>query len=324
MVTAASDLAGLICAFDLASGQVRGRDVLDEAPASPVWLHFNLSDTRACLWLQHQANLPDAVQELILGPETRIRHLVLPDAFAAVIGDLHHDYRGDPEDLGVLRIYVDAQRIITARAHPLRSSDMLRHEILRGEQEVPTPFAVFEQLLACLAETFGHTVAGLADQADDAEEEILAGHLDRRARSLGGMRRLLARLRRHLSGNRATILQLTSRLPAVFGSELRQNLRHAVERLDGVAQDLELVQERARLLQEELAGRVGESTNRNLFVLSIVTTTLLPITLITGVFGMNVGGLPWLGDSSGFWWVMLLMAAAVVVVLVALRRRRVL
>ena len=34
----------------------------------------------------------------------------------------------------------------------------------------------------------------------------------------------------------------------------------------------------------------------------------MPITLITGVFGMNVGGLPWLQDGNGFWWVMLLMA----------------
>jgi zinc transporter len=59
-------------------------------------------------------------------------------------------------------------------------------------------------------------------------------------------------------------------------------------------------------------------------VLSVVTTTLLPITLITGAFGMNVGGLPWVSDSAGFWWVMLLMVCSVVTVLVILRRRSVL
>ena len=48
--------------------------------------------------------------------------------------------------------------------------------------------------------------------------------------------------------------------------------------------------ERSRLLQEELRSRLGEATNRNLYLLSVVTTALLPITLITGVFGMNVGG----------------------------------
>jgi zinc transporter len=81
---------------------------------------------------------------------------------------------------------------------------------------------------------------------------------------------------------------------------------------------------RARLLQEEIAGRLGEATNRNLFVLSIVTTTLLPITLITGIFGMNVGGLPFVASGSGFWWVLAIMGLAVAVTLIVLRRRRVL
>jgi hypothetical protein len=78
------------------------------------------------------------------------------------------------------------------------------------------------------------------------------------------------------------------------------------------------------LVQEEIAGRLTEATNRNLFLLSIVTTTLLPITLITGIFGMNVGGLPWVKDPGGFWWVMGVIGVGVVVTLALLRRRRVL
>jgi len=63
--------------------------------------------------------------------------------------------------------------------------------------------------------------------------------------------------------------------------------------------------------------------SRNLFLLAIVTTTLLPITLITGIFGMNVGGLPWLSHAHGFWWVMGLITMAIVATLWILRRRRV-
>jgi zinc transporter len=58
-------------------------------------------------------------------------------------------------------------------------------------------------------------------------------------------------------------------------------------------------------------------------VLSIVTTTLLPITLITGIFGMNVGGLPFVRHQAGFWWVMGIMAAAVALVIRVLRGRSV-
>ena len=94
-----------------------------------------------------------------------------------------------------------------------------------------------------------------------------------------------------------------------------------IERLDAVGQDMELSTERARLLQEEIASRLGEATNKNLHLLSIVTTALLPITLITGIFGMNVGGLPFLESKNGFTWVMFGMFITVVVTLTLLRRR---
>jgi zinc transporter len=69
---------------------------------------------------------------------------------------------------------------------------------------------------------------------------------------------------------------------------------------------------------------VGEATNRNLFLLSIMTTSLLPITVITGAFGMNVGGIPWGNHGSGFWWVIGVLLISVVVTLLVLRWRRIL
>ena len=67
-----------------------------------------------------------------------------------------------------------------------------------------------------------------------------------------------------------------------------------------------------------------EATNRNLYLLSIVTVAFAPITLITGVFGMNVGGLPFSASHGGFWLVLLLMALTAVSTLALLRRARVL
>ena len=137
------------------------------------------------------------------------------------------------------------------------------------------------------------------------------------------MRRTLARFRRHVRANRAAIASVLPRLPRWCDNEYRNRLHQALERTDAIGQDIELCQERTRLLQEEIAGRLGEATNRNLFFLSIMTATLLPVTLITGIFGMNVGGLPWLNDPGGFGWVTSIMVVAVIAVLLLLRRRRI-
>ena len=82
------------------------------------------------------------------------------------------------------------------------------------------------------------------------------------------------------------------------------------------------MQERTRQLQEEIAARVGEATNRSLFLLSMMSAALLPITLITGIFGMNVGGLPFVSHPHGFGWVMVGMLGALFVTIAWIRRRR--
>ena len=323
------DPEGLVCAFDLAPLAPRGCDVLsaDATPAAPQWLHFNLADTRAQRWLGERGHLPAAAVADMLGADTRIHANVLPGrqgAFVAVLGDVHHDFHGDPEELGVVRVYVDAQRMVSARRHPLRSSDLLRRQLAGGHLDVTTPYALFEHLVRCLAETFAAEVAVLAEATDDAEDLILAGRYREQGSLLGRIRRTLVRLRRLVNGNRSVLAALAARMHEPALADAAPRLRQAAERLDAVAQDLELVQDRARLLQEEIAGRMGEDTNRNLFWLSIVTTVLLPITLITGVFGMNVGGLPLLEHRHGFWWIMVLIGVCVSTILFMLRRRNVL
>ena len=59
--------------------------------------------------------------------------------------------------------------------------------------------------------------------------------------------------------------------------------------------------ERVRLIQEEIAALITEQTSRTLFVLTIVTVLALPMTIIPGLFGMNVGGVPFRDSGSGFW-----------------------
>ena len=161
--------------------------------------------------------------------------------------------------------------------------------------------------------SFGTTIADLGEDLDRIEDRILGDHISNESNELGRARQLTVRLRRHLVPQRHALIGLLNRLPNWLSSEETDALRHAVERLDVLGHDLDLVQDRARLLQDELANKQAERTNRNLYILSIVTTVFLPITLITGVFGMNVGGLPGVQSNEGFAGVMLLMLATVIV-----------
>jgi zinc transporter len=322
MTHAIDDSQGLICAFELGPVTVRDHDLLETtAIERPQWLHFNLVDTRIRRWIEG-AGLPDEAREVLLDPAPHVHGQPLPDAVVLVLHDMHHDFKGDPESVGPMVIYFEERRVISGRRHALMSLDRVRRKLLAGAQ-IATAADLFEEMLLAMAESFGHMVAHLDDEVDDAEDKILAGELRDQGARLGRMRRTLARFRRHVRGNRAALASVVSHLPSWCDGEHRSRLHQVLERVDAIAQDVELCQERTRLLQEEIAGRLGEATNRNLFFLSIVTATLLPVTLITGIFGMNVGGLPFLNDPGGFSWVTGIMVAAVIAVLLLLRRRRI-
>ena len=70
--------------------------------------------------------------------------------------------------------------------------------------------------------------------------------------------------------------------------------------------------------------RIGSATNRSLSLLTVASTLLLPPTLVAGLFGMNVAGLPWSQDRHGFWIVVALCGALIVFSYVVLRRLKIL
>lgn len=316
------DHHGLICAFALSPLVRLELDALNEVEADQaVWLHFNLADRRARDWLREQSQLPESALEALLEEDSHVHVQMLRQGFVATLRDLDHEVNGGEVRFGTFAVYVDAQRMISVRRHPLETFDRLRRELHKG-LEMPSPVALFEHLVECLADTFEGTVARLARTVEDAEDSILAGHQKEQGTELRRVRWLLARLRREARANRTALGRIPSHLPAACGSDRQQSMAAAVDRFAGVAQDLELVEDRARLMQEEIAGRLGEATNKNLYLLSTVTTALFPITLITGIFGMNVGGLPWLGDARGFTHAMLIIGVAVALTLGLISRTR--
>ena len=322
------DSEGLICGFLLqAQGPATplswNTKYDPDAATAPIWLHFNLADTRATNWIAACESIPLDARELLLDHDALARHEIAENGLALVIGDLHHDFNGDPEGFGTLRVYIDKHMLITGRHHPLKAVDQLRREMVAG-LEVTTTSDLFARLIELLAGTFQRVIKEHADIVDDAEDQILAGHVRDQGAELGRVRRLLARLRRHVNGERHALAQSLARVHRWASNSDTTELRQAIERLDGTAQDLELVQERARLLQEEIGGRLGEATNRNLYLLSVMTTVLLPINLITGIFGMNTGGLPWSQGDDGFWHAVIFMLIGIAISLFLLRRNRIL
>ena len=290
---------------------------------SVVWLHFNARVGRARDWIARCERLPEASRRFLLETDDRKRLERTGDSLMGVISDIRYDFGldFDPEQIAALRFHLDRGRLISTRRQPCSAADQLRTEINNGHHFDSTAkllIHLFESQVAKLNET---TARGRG-MLDDIEDRVLAGQMRGQHAQLGGIRRLAVRLNHHFGPEYRMLQRLCRRSPSWFGETDNLALADVVEEFRELVDDLTETQERAKLLQEELAARVAEQTNRNLYILSLFTALLLPPSLIAGIFGMNVAGLPGLQDGNAFLWVMLGMAAVSGFILLLLYWRR--
>ncbi len=160
-------------------------------------------------------------------------------------------------------------------------------------------------------------------KVDGIEDSLLAGRLDHKRVNLGALRRVLVRLQRVLAPEPAALFRLLNRPPAWVADSDLQELRQSTEEFSAVLNDVTALLERIKLLQEELASQINEQNSRSLFLLTVFTVLALPINIIAGLFGMNVGGIPLAEHAGGFWIIVGVVAVFTLAALwIVLRRRR--
>jgi zinc transporter len=224
------------------------------------------------------------------------------DTLVAVINDVAYEFSFDPSEIESLWVNVGPRMAITARVHPLRSIDNLREAVKNG-----LAFASSVQFLDRLLQDQGDVLVRIVRQAtrqvDDVEDKLLVGRLGDRRSELSLLRRVLVRLQRLLAPEPGALFRLLRQPPPWIREGDLDDMRQATEEVSLVLRDLAALQERIKLLQDEIAARVGEQTNKSVFTLTVVTVLALPINIVAGLLGMNVGGIPLAQNPEGFVWI---------------------
>ncbi|MCD0423413.1 transporter [Rubrivivax sp. JA1024] len=313
---------GLVWAFRIDAAGV-AQPLPHEAPFSFehdcwYWLHFNLADSRAQLWLSELV-LPPPARALLQSKDTYQQLHSVDGCVYGVIADLMRDIADATEDTGFLRFVMTERLLITGRYQALCAVDTARRALERGLR-VDHCAALFEVIVHNVADAMESITDNVAETLDRIEDKLLSEDTDDLRQGLGRLRRTCVRLHRHLSGLRVVL----HRFDRDRGDDLPPSLRpHAgklAQRLDGLDRTVTEMRERSRLLQEELHLQIEEQGNNSLRVLSVLTALLLPPTLVTGMFGMNLHGLPFSEDGGGFAWAILIMLLSSFIAYVVMKR----
>lgn len=264
-----------------------------------VWVHLNLAHNGAERWLRAHAQLPEAFFEVLRSPTRTTRFERDDDLLMGVLNDVSFDFAYEPTDIATLWVAVAPGMLVSARRQPLRSVDRLRGAVRAG-QAFRSSVDLLAHLMRDQADVLIEVVRSVSLKVDAIEDSLLAGRLQTKRIDLGAMRRLLVRLQRLLAPEPGSLFRLLQHPPSWIEPDDVQELRQSTEEFSVALRDISGLQERIKLLQEEIAAQVAESNNRSLFVLTMVTVLALPINLTAGLFGMNVGGIPFAESAHGF------------------------
>jgi zinc transporter len=146
----------------------------------------------------------------------------------------------------------------------------------------------------------GEVVGSLEDAADELEEQVLSAESRELRGRLSALRRQSIALRRFIAPQRDTVGRLNAERVSWLDDTSRARLREAADRIARTIEDLDSARDRAAVTSEELSSRIAEQMNETMYRLSVVAAIFLPLGLLTGLLGINVGGIPGTESALAF------------------------
>ena len=280
-----------------------------------LWVHLDVNEDASRRWLSEVSGLEPSIIEALLAEETRPRSHATDDGLLVVLRGVNTNPGGDPEDMVSIRLWIERDRIISTRRRRLLSVVDIRDSLERGEGP-KTAGGFLAMLTGKLADRIGDFVDSIEGEVGDAEDRIATQDQTEFRQSITTLRRQIASVRRFLAPQRDALDRLYRQPDKWLTDSEAHELREEADRITRYLEDLELARERTMVLREEFLGQMAQEQNSRMYVLSVVAAVFLPLTFVTGLLGMNVGGLPGLDSPNGFFGsvVIMIVAAAGLVV----------
>lgn len=265
-----------------------------------AWVHLPATDPATRGWIEANLGyLDEHATEALLAEETRPRATFIGDGVLLVLRGINRREGADPEDMVSIRIWADPHRIVTLSRQPLPVLDDLAASI--GGPDHPGTAGAF---LAALAEYLNVEIEAFASDLGEATAEIEEQVIDSPdpGHRLTVIRTRLAAItfRRHISPQRDALEALMRSTGPLLSGDDRRHVQEVHDRITRLTENLDAMREQLAVLREELAGQLSDRINRNMYMLSILSAVFLPLGFFTGLFGINIAGMPGTDDPRAF------------------------
>lgn len=271
------------------------------ADSDLTWVHLDINEASSKKWADAELTFLDPLTlDALFAEETRPRILEFDTGTLLILRGVNLNADAEPEDMVSIRLWIDSSRIISVRKRRLKAVTDLRERIEAGVG--PHNAGDFiTQLTSRLFERMEPVFTELDELLDDAEERVMEAADTTYRSQITDIRKQAIVFRRYIAPQRDVIAALrVSDMPWL--SELhKRRLQESLDRVIRYIEDIDTIRERAQIVKDELTNALSDKMNKNLYLLSVIAAVFLPLGFLTGLLGINVGGVPGVDDPSAFW-----------------------
>ncbi len=308
------------CQFD-GKGGITPIDInVSATPAQPFWQHLDYHNTKSYQWIMDTNLLPEPIKAGLAGESLRPKVIRTGNGTMITLRTINNNESERPDQLVTFRIYINAKIIISSRHRKVHSLEQVLSDLQNGIGAKTTGHWLVEMIDA-ITDEVGNFIEDLHDNLIELENMTLEQQMPGRG-ELALLRKQLIILRRYMAPQRDVFSRLASEKFPWMSDEDRRRMQEISDRLGRELDDLDGCIARTAIIADEIASMLADAMNRRTYTMSLLAMIFLPTTFLTGLFGVNLGGIPGNEYYLGFSIFCLLLLGLILFVAWWLRRSK--
>jgi len=266
-----------------------------------TWVHLDASNPRTKGWLEEETSYLDPfITDALLVDETRPRVTEIEDGAIMIFRGVNLNANEDPEDMVSVRLWVDDCRIITLQRRDVKALSEMVDKLKSSKRGPKTAGDFICMLVTRMFEHMEPVLATLEERVYEIEECLLDNPDYSLREGIVEVRKQAIMFRRYMAPQRDAITHLYSSEVSWLDTVNIRHLQENYNRIMRYVEDLDAVRERCQIVRDELANVLSDRLNKNMYILSVIASIFLPLTFLTGLFGINVSGIPGAYNNNAF------------------------
>ena len=256
----------------------------------PCWLHLNYTNPESAQWLATTPLLPNAVRDALAGESLRPRVTRMGEGTLITLRCINGSTDERPDQLVAMRLYMDERLIVSTRQRKVLALDDVVNDLNEGSG--PTDGGSWlVDICDALTDHASEFIEELHDKIIDLEDNLLDQQVPPRGH-LALLRKQLIVMRRYMTPQRDVYSRLVSERFNWMSDDHRRRMQDISDRLGRGLDEIDACIARTAVMSDEISQLMQESLARRSYTMSLMAMVFLPSTFLTGLFGVNLGGIP--------------------------------